>query len=125
MLDRMAQFAGRWPVLASNAPTFVEKARLYPGATFVIGYDTAERLLQPHYYHDSQVKLVAALNEIRARGCTFLVAGRIDDEGEFQRMDNLEIPPSCKDLFQAIPSDLFRQDISSTELRKSGRRGSR
>lgn len=125
LLDRMAQFAGRYTVFASNAATYVEKARLYPGATFVVGYDTAERVLQPRYYRDSYDEMLAALATIRERGCRFLVAGRIDEDGAFRDIADLQIPDAFSDLFQAIPGDLFRKDISSTELRQRGERGSR
>lgn len=123
LLDRMAQFAGRWPVVASNAPTFVEKSRLFRGATFVVGYDTAERIVQPRYYEDSVEQMKAALAEIRQRGCRFLVAGRSDEAGNFHRASSLDVPVGFEDLFDSL-SD-FRRDISSTELRRSGRRGSR
>lgn len=125
ILERMAQFAGRWPVYASNAPTFLEKARLYPGTTFVVGYDTAERILQPRYYQNSEEQLLAALTEIRQYGCRFLVAGRLDRQGAFRHLEDLAIPQAYSDLFQPIPGKLFREDISSTELRQTGRRGSR
>ncbi len=42
--QRLAQFAWKAPVELTRAPTFVEKSRLFPGTTFVIGADTAERL---------------------------------------------------------------------------------
>src|SRR5437667_1689719 len=41
---RLAQFAWKSPVELTRAPTFVEKSRLFPGTTFVVGVDTAERL---------------------------------------------------------------------------------
>ena len=56
VVQRIAQFAGRYTILASNAPTFVEKTRLYPGAIFVVGYDTAVRILTPQYYDNSSEK---------------------------------------------------------------------
>lgn len=125
LLDRMAQFAGRYTVFTSIAPTYVEKARLYPGTTFVMGYDTAERVLQPRYYQDSYDKMLAALASIRQQGCRFLVAGRVDEDGAFRDITDLQIPDAFTDLFQAIPGHLFRKDISSTELRRRGERGSR
>src|SRR5262249_6541814 len=42
---RLAQFAWKSPVELTRAPTFVEKSRLFPGTTFVVGADTAERLV--------------------------------------------------------------------------------
>ena len=125
LLDRMAQFAGRYTVFASNAPTYVEKALLYPGVTFVVGYDTAERILQPRYYQDSYDNMLAALARIREQGCRFLVAGRVDDDGAFRDITDLDIPDGFADLFQPIPGDLFRKDVSSTQLRQTGQRGSR
>ncbi len=35
--------------VVTKARTFVEKAKLFPGATFVIGYDTAIRIIDPKY----------------------------------------------------------------------------
>lgn len=124
-LQRISQFAGRYKIYASNAPTFVEKARLYPAATFIVGYDTAVRILQPRYYGNGIEDLEVALDEIRDRGCHFMVAGRTDDDGIFRRARDLEVPIKYQDLFERIPSELFRQDISSTELRLTGRKGSR
>ena len=125
ILDRIAQFAGRWPIYASDAPTFIGKARLYPGATFVVGFDTAVRILLPKYYGHSEAAMQAALAEIRELGCHFLVAGRIDKTGRFQDAGELPIPSHLRDLFIAISGDKFRRDISSTELRRAGKRGSR
>ena len=117
LLDRLGQFAGRRPVVAGSAPTFVQKSRLYPGATFVVGYDTAARVIQPRFYGDSEQAMLAALEELRARGNRFLVAGRVDGEGRFSELGDLEIPAGYGDLFTAIPARLFRHDVSSTEIR--------
>lgn len=125
ILARLAQFAGRWPVYASNAPTFLEKSRLFPGATFVIGFDTAVRVLHPRYYHDSYEEMLQALNVIRENACRFLVAGRADESGEFHSIYDLHIPDGLQSLFQEIPARQFRKDISSTELRARGEKGSR
>jgi hypothetical protein len=38
---RLTQFALKWPVELTRAPSFVQKALLFPGTTFVIGADTA------------------------------------------------------------------------------------
>ncbi|MCA9989009.1 MAG: hypothetical protein KDE59_32105, partial [Anaerolineales bacterium] len=125
ILDRVAQFAGRWPIYASDAPTFIGKARLYPGTTFVIGFDTAVRVPMAKYYDNSEQKMLASLAEIRELGCHFLVAGRADKDGHFQDASELAVPDHLRDLFIAIPQDRFRRDISSTELRQAGKRGSR
>src|SRR5436305_1581127 len=46
---RARQFAGRFPAWLTRAALFTEKAALFPGATFVVGADTATRLLDPRY----------------------------------------------------------------------------
>jgi hypothetical protein len=125
VLRRLAQFAGRHPVYVSSAPTFVEKAQIYPDCIFIVGYDTAVRILQPRFYDDSHAEMLAALETIRSQGCRFLVAGRVEGNGRFCRADDLDIPTGFANLFQALPDHQFRKDISSTELRRSGRKGSR
>lgn len=122
---RIAQFAGRYPVYVTTAPTYVEKAHLFPNTTFVVGYDTAERIIHPRYYHDSKQELLEALTYIRNAQCQFLVAGRAGKDGTFRDIHSLNIPHSFEDLFLAIPADKFRKDISSTQLRATGQRGSR
>jgi hypothetical protein len=103
--------------VAGNAPTFVEKSRLYPGAVFVVGFDTAARILQPRYYDDSEAAMLAALREMRKRGSRFLVAGREGSDGRFRELGDLEIPEGFGGLFEAVPARLFRHDLSSTEIR--------
>lgn len=126
LLDRLAQFAGRYTVYATAAPTFLEKARLFPHTTFVVGYDTAQRILQPRYYQHDSAQMRAALAEIRQQDCRFLVAGRVDEHnGHFQELTDLDVPSDYVDLFEPIPASAFRQDISSTRLRTTGQRGSR
>ena len=125
VLERLAQFAGRYTVFASNAPTFIEKARLYRGVTFVVGYDTAVRILHPRYYQNSEAYMLAALAEIREHGGRFLVAGRADQNGTFHHLEDIVMPTAVRDLFHPLPPNRFRRDISSSELRAKGLRGSR
>jgi hypothetical protein len=115
--QRLAQFAWRSPVWLTRAPTFVEKARLFPGAVFVVGFDTAVRILQARFYGDNEAALAESLAQLRAHGCRFLVAGRVDTEGVFRALQDLAIPEAFRDLFLAIPADEFRCDLSSTWLR--------
>lgn len=112
---RAAQFAGRHTLTLSRAPLFVEKAALYPGRAFVLGYDTAARLLDPRYYGGEEAML-AALAAVAAAGCRFVVAGRLAD-GRFRTLADLPVPPAHAGLFAPIPEALFRADISSTALR--------
>ncbi len=117
VLSRLAQFAGRHPLTLTNAPTFLEKARLLPGTIFVVGYDTGARIIAPRYYGFSEANRTAALDEIRRLGCRFMVAGRVDEGGRFREAAELPVPPGFADLFEPIPASLFRRDISSSEIR--------
>ena len=125
ILERISQFAGRYPIYVSNAPTFSEKARLYPGATFIIGYDTAVRLFVPRFYGNSAAQMMAALHELQELGCDFLVAGRVNKAGDFQTVADIDVPPDFADLLRPISAELFRNDTSSSALRAAGERGIR
>lgn len=116
ILRRIGQFAGDHPVYVTNAPTFLEKARLFPRTTFVVGYDTAVRIIAERYYGNSETRLLAALAEMRSLGSSFLVAGRASGSG-FAEAATLAVPSGFEGMFRPIPSDQFRLDISSTEIR--------
>lgn len=122
LLRRLLQFAGRYQVLVSSAPTFQAKSHLFPGTTFVVGYDTAARILQARFYGGEEAQMMAALAEIREQGCKFLVAGRRDRYGDFHEADELLVPEALQDLFQPLPGHRFRRDISSSEIRARRRR---
>ncbi len=119
-LRRLAQFHRRAPVLLSAEPLFVGKAALYPGCVFVVGHDTAARLVAPRYYGDSEAQMVAALHQVRAAGCHFLVAGRLAADGRFHTLADVPVPPALRDLFVELPAAHFRVDLSSTALRARG-----
>src|SRR5262249_44797666 len=114
---RLAQFAWWADVWLTRAPTFAEKAELFPGVLFVVGVDTALRLVQPRYYGDSEARMMAALERIRASGCRFLVAGRVDAGGQFAELDQVAIPEAHRGMFAPIPEAEFRADLSSTQMR--------
>ena len=115
---RLAQFLGKARVVLTRAETYHEKARLFPGCTFVIGWDTAVRLVAPRYYDGDESAMLTALAEIWAAGCRFLVAGR-EENGTFRTLEDVPVPGGFKQLFQAIPESTFRVDVSSTALRSA------
>ena len=118
---RVAQFAWKSSVELTRAPTFVEKSRLFPRTTFVIGADTAERLVAPRYYGDDEVRMHVALEEIADSGSSFLVAARIDAAGRVRALNDISVPRRYADLFTEIPEHRFRFDTSSSEVRARGR----
>ena len=118
---RAAQFNGKRSVVITRAPVFHRKASLMPGCTFVIGWDTATRLVDPRYYGGSESAMIAALQEIRSCSCRFLVAGR-ESGGLFRTIDDISVPADFMDMFEGIPESAFRQDLSSSELRSRSAR---
>ena len=114
---RVAQFAWKSPVELTRAPTFLEKSRLFPKTTFVIGADTAARLVAPKYYGDDEQQMHVALEEIANSGSSFLVAVRIDAAGRVRALNDIPVPRRYADLFTEIPERRFRVDTSSSEIR--------
>jgi hypothetical protein len=114
---RVRQFPDDQTIWITLAPTFVLKARFFRGACFLIGVDTAQRLADPRYYGRSATRRDESIAEIARRGCRFLVYGRAQ-RGRFQSLTDLPLPEALLRLCDEVPSELFRADISSTQLRR-------
>jgi hypothetical protein len=130
MQDRAGQFAEDETLWLTRAPTFEEKSRLFPDATFIVGADTIARIADPAYYGGSRQAMQAAIDRIAGRGGRFLVFGRrsqrevpakagetpsVDD---FQTAESLILPHELSALCTAVPESAFRADVSSTQLRR-------
>jgi hypothetical protein len=111
---RLEQFAE--PIYITRSPTFLEKALHFPGHTFLVGIDTAIRIVDLRYYGDRE-KRKESLEIIRVQQCRFLVAGRKTDTGFLELNESL-IPEEFRELFEGIGEAEFRVDVSSTELRR-------
>ena len=120
IVKRVAQFASKWRLVITRALVFYQKARLFPGCTFVVGWDTATRLADKQYYGDSHSAMLTALEDIRRLGCQFLVAGRVDGE-VFRTLYDVDVPEGFDKMFTPIAEDVFRSDVSSSELRMATR----
>ena len=70
-----AQFLGRAELWLTRAALYTEKAALFPAAVFVVGADTAERVLQPRFYGGER-QMHQAVAAVGAAGSRFLVAAR-------------------------------------------------
>lgn len=114
--ERLGGLPASSRVWLTTTPTFVEKAELFPGATFMLGIDTFERIADPRYYGQDSEARDRALQRIAANGCRFLVFGRSVD-GAFVGLDDLSWPPALRAMAGAVPEHLFRLDMSSSELR--------
>ena len=110
---RVDQFYGRHPVIVTpDCPLFLDKSRAYrKGIGFVVGYDTAERLLDPSFYKDEK-HLAESLATFRDRGNTFYVLGRASN-GVFKTILDLPGYTDNRDLFRQLMGQL---DISAMAL---------
>eukprot|EP00434_Breviolum_minutum_P028336 symbB.v1.2.025068.t1/scaffold2410.1/size79957/9 len=115
-------------VLASRAMLFQDKASLFPGCDFVVGYDTYRRILNPKYYAPAGAKadtpseeqlgwVRGAMQQLQGRQVRFIVAGRVDGD-TFKTLEAnpvMDLPEELSGMFLSLPE--FRNDISSTALR--------
>lgn len=112
--QRLRQF--RKPVWLTRLPTFVEKARHFPGCCFVVGADTLARIVEPRYYGGTAGR-DAALGELLELGTRFVVFGRVM-EGAFRTLADLALPEAIRAACIGIPATEFSDPLSSTELRR-------
>ncbi|MCH2200529.1 MAG: hypothetical protein MK102_01055 [Fuerstiella sp.] len=111
-------------VLVTNAALFVDKADLFPGHWFVVGFDTAERILNPQYYNHDLGQRDQFLRKMSAAKIQFLVAGRVDltgESGDFRTSDQLSAGHDYCEMFVELPESCFRLDLSSTMIRRQQR----
>jgi len=111
---RTAAFPAKAIIWLTRAPTFVDKARLFPSCTWLVGADTLARIADPRYYGSVSGRDVA-LAELADRDCRFLVFGRLIG-ARFVTLNDLDLPPGLRRRCQTVAPE-FRMDISSTELR--------
>jgi hypothetical protein len=99
-------------IFITRAPRFMDKANLFPCALFVVGYDTATRIVDPKYADLSAVQ--STFERLHTR---FLVFGRQTTEG-FQ-CSHQGFPEFFRDIAVMVPEAVFRSDVSSTQLREA------
>ncbi|MBA4188910.1 MAG: hypothetical protein C0467_13010 [Planctomycetaceae bacterium] len=112
---RVAQFTRVGSVWVTRAATFDAKADLFPGAAFVLGWDTAIRVIDPKYY-GGEAGRDAAMRKLMNCGCRFVVGGRVDSRGQFRIWEG-GLADEFAPLFVALTEDDFRTDVSSSQLR--------
>ena len=116
--QRLQQFSADETVWLTHAPTFLEKARTFPGAVFVVGVDTVDRIAEQRYYENDLYEMLRVFDRIAHTGCKFLVFGRLMD-GRFKTLDNLLLHKTLDDCCLKVPESEFREDTSSTEVRQN------
>jgi hypothetical protein len=117
---RALQFAARAPLVLTREPLFTGKAKLFPGCVFVVGADTAERIVDPRFYGGDLAGVRQALDEVRALGGRLLVAGRRVGV-RMLTLDDIAVPQGYEGMFEALPEVAFRSDLASRTLRRAWR----
>lgn len=100
----------------TRAPTFRDKARLFPGTLFVVGIDTLLRIDAARYYADSAER-AAAIEEIASHRCRFLVFGRQHSREGYRTLEKAAVGSDLQSLCTGVSETAFRVDVSSTQLR--------
>jgi len=115
--SRLAQFDR--PVWLTRLPTFLEKARQFPDATFVVGLDTLVRIADPRYY-GTPVMRDEALGELEEYGASYLVFGR-ELNGRFTVLSDVaaELPGVLTDNATEVDASRFRNAASSSGIRQA------
>lgn len=113
---RLKQFTN--PVWLTRLPTFLEKARRFRAAHFVLGADTLDRINDPGYYGSTTAR-DDALAELVDLDCRFVVFGRAATDGFLTLEDIPGLPESITSRCIEIKRTEFEETISSTALRSS------
>jgi nicotinamide mononucleotide (NMN) deamidase PncC len=110
---RLKQFQA--PVWVTRLPTFIEKARHFPGAHFIIGVDTLVRIVDSDYYGSVDAR-DRALAELADLGARFVVFGRALTE-RFLSLSDVRLPHGFASLCVEVSQAEFHETVSSTALR--------
>ena len=113
LINRINQFKSLGKLVVTNSAKFEEKSNIFKKSIFVIGYDTALRLVDDKYYNDDFRK---SLKIIEKNNCSFLVSGRFINK-KYKKPNNINFE-GYDYLFNILSEEKFRIDISSTELRR-------
>ena len=119
--QRLSQFGQEQTICLTRAATFVQKVQLFSNASFVVGADTILRVADARYYSNNAARRDRALEAIIAAGVRFLVFGRTMGHG-FRTLSQLDLPEPLRAICREVSETEFRHDISSSEMRRAGRR---
>lgn len=134
IMRRLEIFAStKEPIIITNTPRYIDKAKLFPGVSYVIGVDTAIRIVDPIYTEGNKFKMIESIYEIVRNGTRFYVIPRNFDSANIpgkyglvkkpNGLVTLEddiihfIPDLFKEYFISLPNNPDSSNISSSQLR--------
>ncbi len=109
------QFQNDESWMLTSAGRFSEKAEMFPNSVFIIGADTLMRVFDEKFY-DSYKDMMDHIQRFNDHNINFLVFGRKINK-KFISLNNLKVPEIIVDRCTGIDEEMFRDDISSTEIR--------
>src|SRR6056300_1142614 len=102
--------------VSTKAGKFTDKAALFPNSVFIIGADTLTRILDEKFYLNRK-DMLDQLDLFNSHNINFLVFGR-KINNKFISLDLVSIPDHIAKRFSGFDEEIFRDDISSTLIRK-------
>ena len=109
------QFQNDESWMLTSAGRFSEKAEMFPNSVFIIGADTLLRVFDEKFYknHKDMMDHIQRFND---HNINFLVFGRKVNQ-KFISLNKIKIPEIISARCTGFEETIFRDDISSTELR--------
>jgi hypothetical protein len=101
--------------MLTSAGRFSEKAEMFPNSVFIIGADTLMRVFDEKFYKNYK-DMMNHIQRFNDHNINFLVFGRKINK-KFISLKNLKVPEIIADRCTGIDEEMFRDDISSTEIR--------
>ena len=109
------QFQNDESWMLTSAGRFSEKAEMFPNSVFIIGADTLMRVFDEKFYKNYK-DMMNHIQRFNDHNINFLVFGRKINK-KFISLKNLKVPEIIADRCTGIDEEMFRDDISSTEIR--------
>ena len=109
------QFQNDESWMLTSAGRFSEKAEMFPNSVFIIGADTLLRVFDEKFYK-SHKDMMDHIQRFNDHNINFLVFGRKVNQ-RFISLDKIKIPEIISARCTGFEETIFRDDISSTELR--------
>jgi nicotinic acid mononucleotide adenylyltransferase len=103
-------------LVVTNAPTFIEKANIFPGSTFVVGDDTFLRIVNEKYYPNEHFN--DAILELYHLKTKFLIFPRKVNGVIKTKQEVLELTPTLLVDSCTFVEEFETQEISSTKIRE-------
>ena len=112
----LSQFDQKNHWVLTKAGKFTDKAALFPNSVFIIGADTLNRILDEKFYLNRK-DMLDQLDLFNSHNINFLVFGR-KIRNSFIDLESVSVPEHISNRFSGFGEEIFRDDISSTKIRK-------